>query len=448
MSLARLILAAALLAFGVASAQAQVPNFQGHVYDSHRNPIVGATVSIGPSGRSSKQTGSTGFFSIEPAPSVKLGTPITLQIQKDGYQPFSNQMEYTGVSQVIALAADGSTHRPAPARPTTLPAVQKQSPVAGANGVVPPPLWPASGDVLIDSVQNRLNGLPSDATDAQTTSILRGLFDAPIFTSIGEELPEDAMYRFCRTERVLTYYQLGFASPDERSAVSTASQNLIYLQDIFADLWGPAFSAKEHCNRFGARLKSEYQSNLAQRLKERSALDGVKAQRVIDSMLRTLASVGLSSHAPAAPAMPPQGTEGDGGIPPTVTTAVVKVNSARLNDWLDQGDKGGNQYWLKSIWLRIDTDERQIAKDLPFDSEVPQVDQAFTLTKGKHTFRYRLEFDVRHFNKHEQFTSERLGEFDVDQDLTLTPFLTVRADEIKQWMLLRNSDPVPTRTTP
>ena len=289
------------------------------------------------------------------------------------------------------------------------------------------------------------NSLPSNATDAQTTSILRGLFDAPIFSSIGEELPEDASYRFCRTGKILTYYQLGFRAPELREAVSTASKNLIYLQDIFGELYGPAFSAQEQCNRYGTKARSEYESNLGQRLKARYLLDGVRAQRIIDAMLRTLAAVGLSSHAPPAP---PPSDSGAAGANSSVPTFLIQIDTVRPNDWLDQGNKGHNQYWLKSIWLSIDKDERQIAKDLPFDSEIPPVDQSFALTKGRHKFKFRLLFDFIGRQGREQFTLERLGDIDVDQGLTLTPFVTVKAYEIKQWSLLKPSDSISPRIAP
>jgi hypothetical protein len=177
---------------------------------------VGAPASIGAGGRSSKPTDSDGFFSIEPAPSVTIGTPITVQIQKDGFQTFTRQIDYTGVSQVITLEDDNPTVKPGTVKPTNKPRVQTQPPVAGATGPAQPPapLRSPTGDVIIDSVQERLNSLRSDATDAQTTSILRGLFEAPIFGSIGEELSEDALYRFCRTKRILMHYQLRFGAPE------------------------------------------------------------------------------------------------------------------------------------------------------------------------------------------------------------------------------------------
>lgn len=237
-----------------------------------------------------------------------------------------------------------------------------------------------------------------------------------------------------------------------RTAASTGSQNLIYLQDIFADLYGPTFSAKEHCNRFGARPGSEYQSNLAQRLKDRNSLDGVRAQRVINMMLNTLYAVGLASHAPPIPPPvttppPPQGQGGTNTNPPA-NTPKVQIDSARLNKRLDQGNKGDGQYWLKSIVLCIDTDERQIAKNLAFNSEVPQVDQSFTLTRGRHKFLFRLEFDSKRLEVHKQFTRDYLGDVEVDQDLALTPFVTVKAGEITQCVLLKKSDPIPDRTAP
>jgi hypothetical protein len=443
MSFTRLFRAVALLAFGLTSAQSQVPVFQGHVYDSNHKPVVGATASIGPAGRSSSGTDSTGHFSIQPAPSVKVGDPVTLKIDKDGFLPYLQHLDYTGSSQVVTLPAESPARRPPTTNPPAQHGGQPQPPTAGTNSPAQPavPLWSQTGDQIIDLVQQRLNSLPSDATDALTTSILRGLFDAPIFGSVGEELPEDALYRFCKTERILTHYQLGFHAPELRTAAATASQNLIYLQDIFGDLYGPAFLAKEYCRNLGARPRSDYESSLGQPLKPTSSLDTVKAQHVINMMLTTLYAVGLSSHAPPAPPPPPPATDSGAKFQ-------VQIDSARLNDWLEQGNKGGNQYWLKSVWLSVDTDERQIAKDLAFDADVPQVDQSFTLTKGRHKFRFRLEFDVKHLRTHEKFTTDRLGDFEVDNDAVLTPFLTVKAGEITQYLLLKQSDPIPNRTAP
>jgi hypothetical protein len=124
-------------------------------------------------------------------------------------------------------------------------------------------------------------------------------------------------------------------------------------------------------------------------------------------MLNTLYAVGLASHAPPIPPPvttppPPQGQGGTNTNPPA-NTAKVQIDSARLNKWLDQGNKGDGQYWLKSIVLRIDTDERQIAKNLAFTSEVPQVDQSFTLTRGRHKFLFRLGFDSKRLGVHKQF---------------------------------------------
>ena len=447
MSLARLFCAAALLTFGIAAAQSQVPAFQGYVYDSSHKALVGATASVGAAGRSSSGTDSTGHFSIQPAPSTKLGDPVTLKIDKDGFRSYSQHLDYTGSSQVVILAAKNPPHWPSPTHPPVQRGGQPPTPAVGTISPVQPsePLWPKTGDQYIDSVQDRLNGLPADAADGLTTSILRGLFEAPIFGSIGEELPEDALYRFCRTQRILTHYQLGFHDPELRTAASEATQNLIYLQDIFAYLYGPAFEAKGYCKNLGARPRSEYESSLGQPFRPRSALDAAKAQQVINMMLTKLYAVGLSSHAPATPSPLPPVSVNTGTAAPV--TYVVGVDSANLNDWLDQGNKGRNQYWLKAVALSIDTDERQLARDLAFDADVPQVNQSFTLTKGRHIFKFRLEFDfINGEGKHEQFPLERSGAIEVDQNQTLTPFLTVRKDDITQWQLLKTSDAVPKRT--
>jgi hypothetical protein len=446
MNLARLLCAASIFACSFGSAQAQLPDLQGKVYDSHHKAIVGATASIGDDGKAPALTDSEGHFSIEAAPSLKPGSKVTLRIQKNGFQPWWKQFTYTDISQDITLTANSPAAVQHPGGPAVKAGVPAQpSPVVPANGPVPPvgPLWPLAGDAYIDSVQERLNSLPLDATDAQTTSALRGLFDAPIFGSVGEELPEDALYRFCRTEKILTYYQLRFGTPEVSNAAATATQNLIYLQDIFADLYGPTFSAKEQCNKYGGRPRSEYQSNLGRRLKERNLLDGVKAQQVINKMLNTLYSVGLASHAPPPPPAPIPNQ----GVPGT-NTALLQIDSARINKWLDQGDKGGNAHWLKSVSLRIDTDERQIAKDLAFSAEVPQVDQEFTVTKGRHKVLLRLEVDTERFRKHTLSSRECLNDVEVDQDMVLTPFLTLKAGEITQCVLVKKSEPIPARTAP
>jgi Carboxypeptidase regulatory-like domain len=310
MNLRRLATSVLLIALGLASGQSQILSLQGFVFDSHHRPLEGAAVSAGASGKAPALTDGNGHFYVEILPDAKA--PITLRVQKDGFTPWSQHLGLSGVAVVVTLTP--SNPKPGPSSSTI------GTPSGNAAQRSGPPLWASSEDATIDSVQVRLNALGRDATDAQITGVLRGLFDAPVFSYLGEELPEDALYRFCRTAMILMYYGPGFDAPTERAVASKAAQNLIYLQDIFGDLYGPAFSAKEHCDRFGGQTRKEFKAHLGPRLKERSSLDGQQAERVMNSMLTSLAAVGLASRSnpmpQTEPVSDPSATDGSKPVEP------------------------------------------------------------------------------------------------------------------------------------
>jgi TPR repeat protein len=261
--------------------QSSTPNLQGLVFDAQHHGVEGATVSAGTSARHSVQTDRNGHFSLEISPTVQRGDSITLHVEKPGFRPWVEDLALSDLPVTVDLESISSTKPPSPSQKL---------------------LWKLTGDGTIDSVQARLNALgPQESPDAQKIGILSGLFEAPVFSYLGEELPEDALYRFCRSERILSYYGPAFNEPTVRAAVSTAAQNLIYLQDIFGALYGPAFSAKENCDKYGDQPREEYKAHLGSRILDRESLDKQKAKQVVTSMLSTLASIGMASPPKIAP---------------------------------------------------------------------------------------------------------------------------------------------------
>jgi hypothetical protein len=310
-----ILLVELLLAINLSFAQTPAPNLQGFVYDSQHNPVEGATVSAGASARASKLTDLNGHFSLEMAPTVRRGDSVRLHVEKSGFRPSILDVGLSDLTVAVYLV---SSKAPLPPKPSSY-----RQPSAL-------PLWKTSDDAVIDSVQTMLNAFRTqDVTNAQIVGALRGLFDAPVFSYLGEELPEDALYRFCRNERILLYYMPNLDEPSVRAAISTASQNLIYLQDIFGALYGPAFSAKEQCDKYGDRSRGEYKSHLGPRIIDRNSLDAPRAEEVMTKMLTTLASIGMASPPKVAPSVSPVESAGKTGSPVAETAVSGSADTSQ-----------------------------------------------------------------------------------------------------------------------
>lgn len=130
--------------------------------------------------------------------------------------------------------------------------------------------WKPTGDTIIDSVEKKLNAI-QHYSDADLTDALRPLFEQPVFMDIGEELPESAMYRFCRNGQLLDYYVNVFSKPSSRRASLTVTENLIYLRDIVGSLYGSQFSAQSHCETYGTS-KESFIKRLPPRAGERDSI--------------------------------------------------------------------------------------------------------------------------------------------------------------------------------
>lgn len=151
--------------------------------------------------------------------------------------------------------------------------------------------WYPTGDFTIDSVQQNLNTLGPKPSDAQLVSVLRPLFTQPVFMYIGEELPEGALYRFCRSGRILSFYSNIFSNPEICQAALLGTQNLIYLQDIVGSIYGPAFLAQQQCDDYN-ESKASFIKALPSRLMDRSTMEP-RASEVLRKLRNTLRSVGL-----------------------------------------------------------------------------------------------------------------------------------------------------------
>lgn len=155
------------------------------------------------------------------------------------------------------------------------------------------PIWAPTGDDVIDSTQARLNILKSATviSDADLINALRPMFNAPVYDYLGEELPEDALYTFCRTTQILQVYSGAFTSPSIRHATLLSTEKLILLQELFSDLYGPAFSAQQHCNIY-KNSRDQFVAHMPNKVKDPSELSP-KAGDARKALVTALVGVGL-----------------------------------------------------------------------------------------------------------------------------------------------------------
>lgn len=162
-------------------------------------------------------------------------------------------------------------------------------PIKPARSLVEKVLWKPTGDMVIDSVEKKLNdGGARRYSDGELTDTLRPLFEQPVFMYIGEELPESALYRFCRNSQLMDYYTNTFSKPSIRRESLTVTENLIHLQEIVGGLYGKDFSAQKHCETYGEN-KSSFIKALPPRIGDRESIRN-NASEVLSGMRNTLAS--------------------------------------------------------------------------------------------------------------------------------------------------------------
>ena len=244
-----LVFLTVICAAGNCVGQQTASRFKGNVVGPDGKPIAHATATAGDKGKAPAQTDDDGFFSLELNPSVKDGDLVWIHIEKPGYGPSDTQLGFSkeAVSRFqlqlsTNIKGDASHKSTAPTRQNSQSILKSAD---NKSAPTPSVIWQPTGDYLIDDAQSRLNELAATKpyTDTKLVDALRQLFDSPVFVYIGEELPETALYRFCRTGYILTYYVGIFSDPKIRAASLQSAQSLIYLQDIMANIYGPAFSA-------------------------------------------------------------------------------------------------------------------------------------------------------------------------------------------------------------
>jgi hypothetical protein len=156
--------------------------------------------------------------------------------------------------------------------------------------------WPITGDSQIDEAHKSLNTLAAtpNPTEGQLVSALRNVFYKPIFKHVYEEDdPGRALFTFCRAQILLQNYVNKFNSPDVRRKILDAIQNLISLQDQFAQLYGPTFQRGQQCTSYSNSL-AEYMSKLPPR--QQNQLEGSqfdKGMRVLEQLRNELKYVNL-----------------------------------------------------------------------------------------------------------------------------------------------------------
>jgi tetratricopeptide (TPR) repeat protein len=153
--------------------------------------------------------------------------------------------------------------------------------------------WEPTGDRIIDAVQEHLNRLEFQRShsDKELAANLRPLFEQPVFMYIGEELPNEALYRFCRNSQILDFYISSFSNPRLRSAALAVTQKLIYLQEVVGGLYGTTFSAQQHCSKYGSHKKT-YLDNLPPQVKDRDSVRE-SASNVLRDLQQPLRTVSL-----------------------------------------------------------------------------------------------------------------------------------------------------------
>jgi hypothetical protein len=150
-----------------------------------------------------------------------------------------------------------------------------------------------SGEWRFDQVQQKLladaGGLHYN--DALLVTDLKPLFSAPIFYHISEERPGDALFRFGGCQWFLERYVNEFQDPSIRDAIGHATTRLIKLQQTLQTLYGPAFNAQAHFDKFHS--KSAFLANLPAPTK---AIDNAMvedANRTLAQLVEELRRAGL-----------------------------------------------------------------------------------------------------------------------------------------------------------